>query len=131
MSTTTQGHSALKLWGIAFGIAAGVLAYAVLRGQQGSFGAALPEHFDNVLIGGWLIFSGTSNLFVRAAFPGRFQDAAPDRLRHAVTSASIVLAGSGLLVGHGLGMSLGVLGVVTMILARLRFPKRVFGSPAV
>ena len=125
--TTTQDRRGMGLFGTAFGIVAGLVVYALFRGRASSTGPALPQDFDSLVMGGLLIYAGASKLFLRAAFPNRFQDTAPDRVRQAVTSASVVLAGYALVIRHGLTIPLGAFAIVAMVLARLRFPKSVFG----
>jgi len=129
--TTSPAHSTRKVAGIALGVALGVLAFAALRGRASILGVALPDHFGHLAFGYWLIFSGISRLFQRAAFPKRFPDTGSERLRQAVIAAAQVVGGFGAVLENTLGVSLLVLAAAAIILTVLRFPRRFFGSSPV
>ena len=129
--TTTPTYGTRKLAGIALGVTIGVVAYAALRGRASIFGVPLPVHLDRLIVPGCLLLTGTSRLFLRAAFPKRFPDTASERLRQAVFGATQIVGGVGLALRNGLGVLLLLLAAAAIILTWLRLPGRVFRSSPV
>jgi hypothetical protein len=108
---------------VALGAAAGVVAGVVVFNF---FGRDLPPELPRILQGCSLVVLGVSALSLRAAFPERFANDLPERVRHAVMFAALIAAGCGMLVGHLVGSVLSIIACVVAGLAMLRWPARLF-----
>jgi hypothetical protein len=116
-----NGRRGLVLLLAFIGLVAGFVSYA---GIQRSTSSSASRELADLLPGTLIIFSGSWDLFSRAAFPHRYT--AHGRLRLAVISAAGILAGCGLILQHGLAVPLGAIALTLMTLAALGFPKRIF-----
>lgn len=127
--TTAQRQSKVRVLGVIVGVSLGLLVFVALRGRAYS-GAARSSQNLTPIVGALLVLSGTKNLFFRAAFPERSSAAEPERLRHSVVNAAVVLGGVAQLLGEPLGIWLSGIALTLLILATLGVPRRIFRTSA-
>ena len=121
---TSSDRRTVQSLGVFAGIFAGLLAFVFFPKRSSADIAPV----SRVIAGSMMALQGTWVLFSRAAFPERFRETGPDRLRQAVIHGCLALVGLSQLISLGPGLALLAVAGAGIACAGLRYPKRFFAT---